>query len=90
MMPRATGARRTSTRNPDADARVARLREEIMSDLTRLRRSWSDRSRWAHRATGDLTARASRLRSLPSWAVGAVAGLLAGVWSVLRRPRKTE
>jgi len=90
MTSRDTGPRRTPIRNPDADARVARLREEITSDLTRLRRWWSQRSLWAHRATGDLTARASRLRGLPAWAVGAVAGLLAGVWSALRRPSRTE
>ncbi len=70
-----------------AGARVAELREEIASDLTALRRTWSQRSQWAYGATGSLTARASRLRGLPTWAVGAIAGLLAGVWSALRKPR---
>lgn len=90
MTARETGPKRFPRKAPDADARVARLREEITSDLTALRRSWLQRSQWAHRATGDLTARASRLRGVPTWAVGAIAGLLAGVWSALRKPRRTD
>lgn len=90
MTARETGPKPIPRKAPDADARVARLREEITSDVTALRRSWSQRSQWAHRATGGLTARASRLRGLPTWAVGAIAGLLAGVWSALRKPPRTE
>jgi len=28
--------------------------------------------------------------AFPTWAIGVLAGLLAGVWSALRRPRKVE
>lgn len=76
--------------SPDAEERIARLREEVVSDLTALRRVWDRRTRWTHHAAGKWSAQASRLRGLPSWAVAAVAGVLAGVWSALRRPRKVE
>jgi len=46
--------------------------------------------RWTHRPAGEWSTRASRLRGVPPWAVAAAAGLLAGVWSALRRPRKLE
>lgn len=80
-----------SRRGPaDADERIARLREDIAADLTALRRAWDHRAQWTHRAAGEWSSQASRLRGLPAWAVGAVAGLLAGVWSALRKPRKVE
>lgn len=80
-----------SPRSPsDAEERIARLRGDLAADLTALRRAWDHRTQLTHRAAGDWTAQASRLRGLPAWAVGAVAGLLAGVWSALRRSRKVE
>ncbi len=80
-----------SPRSPsDAEERIARLRGDLAADLTALRRAWDHRTQWTHRAAGDWTTQASRLRRLPAWAVGVVAGLLAGVWSALRRPRKAE
>ncbi len=74
----------------DAEQRIARLRGDLAADLTALRRAWDNRAQWTHRAAGEWSTQASRLRGLPAWAVGAVAGLLAGVWSALRRPRKVE
>ena len=74
----------------DAEQRIARLREDLAADLTALRRSWDHRTHWTRRTADEWSAQASRLRGVPSWAVAAVAGLLAGGWSALRRPRKVE
>src|SRR5206468_3530604 len=41
-------------------------------------------------ARGTPAAPAARLRGVPAWAFGALAGLLAAVWSALRRPRSAR
>jgi hypothetical protein len=51
---------------------------------------WDRRAQWTQRTAVDWTTQATRLRGVPAWAVGAVAGMLAGVWSALRRPRRVE
>src|SRR5437867_3409149 len=43
---------------------------------------------WPRRTAGAWTAPAARLRGVPAWALGALGGLLAAVWSALRRPRR--
>jgi hypothetical protein len=73
----------------DAERRIERLRDDITTDLAALRKVWGP-AQWTRRAAGDWTAQAARLRGIPAWAVGAVAGVLAGVWSALRRPRKAK
>jgi len=72
------------------EARIIQLRGQISADLTALRRTWGNRAEWTRRTADGWTAQAARLRGLPTWAIGAVAGLLAGVWSALRRPRRVE
>src|SRR2546428_531787 len=39
---------------------------------------------------GECAAPPARLRGVPAWAFGALAGLLAAVWSALRRPRSAR
>ncbi len=72
------------TPNETTDARIAQLRQQIVADLVTLRGVWSNRVLNTHRSAADWTARASRLRGLPTWTIGAAAGLLAGIWSALR------
>lgn len=72
---------------PDDDGHIDRLRGDITSDLKALRQMWDRR---AQRTAEDWTTQATRLRGVPAWAVGAVAGMLAGVWSALRRPRRVQ
>lgn len=75
---------------PDDDGHIDRLRGDITSDLTALRQMWDRRTQWTQRTAEDWTTQATRLRGVPAWAVGAVAGMLAGVWSALRRPRRVQ
>jgi hypothetical protein len=72
------------------EERIAHLRARITDDLRLLRGTWATRTKWTRRTAEGWTAQAARLRGVPTWAIGAVAGLLAGVWSALRRPRKVE
>ncbi len=74
----------------DDDGHIDRLRGDITTDLKTLRRMWDRRAQWTQRTAEDWTTQATRLRGVPAWAVGAVAGMLAGVWSALRRPRRVE
>ncbi len=74
----------------DAERRIERLRGDITTDLAALRKAWGGPAQWTRHAAGDWTAQAARLRGIPAWAVGVVAGVVAGVWSALRRPRKVE
>ncbi|OLD52289.1 MAG: hypothetical protein AUI83_09805 [Armatimonadetes bacterium 13_1_40CM_3_65_7] len=73
---------------PDEE-RIAQLRRQITADLRSLRRRGT-RTQWTRRTAGGWVSQAARLRGFPTWAIGALAGLLAGVWSALRRPRKVE
>jgi hypothetical protein len=72
------------------DGHIEQLRDHITGDLKSLRRVWDSRAQWTQRTAEDWTTQAARLRGIPAWAVGAVAGVLAGVWSALRRPRRVE
>src|SRR5438876_11014108 len=72
------------------DPRIAQLREEIAADLMALRRRSGIHPPWPRRTAGAWTAPAARLRGVPAWAFGALAGLLAAVWSALRRPRSAR
>ena len=74
---------------PDEE-RIAQLRRQITADLRSLRRTWGTRTQWTRRTADGWASQAARLRGLPTWAIGALAGLLAGVWSALRRPRKVQ
>lgn len=74
----------------DRDGHIDRLRDDITTDLRALSQMWDRRAQWTHRTAEEWTTQATRLRGIPAWAVGAVAGMLAGVWSALRRPRRTE
>lgn len=78
------------TRGVREDERIAQLRAQIAADLTLLRRRWGVRAQWTHRTADGWLAGAARLRRVPTWAVGALAGFLAAVWSALRRPRKVQ
>jgi hypothetical protein len=75
---------------PPDDGHIDRLRGDITTDLKTLRQMWDRRAQWTQRTVVDWTTQATRLRGVPAWAVGAVAGMLAGVWSALRRPRRVE
>jgi len=75
---------------PPDDGHIDRLRGDITTDLKTLRQMWDRRVQWTQRTAVDWTTQATRLRGVPAWAVGAVAGMLAGVWSALRRPRRVE
>jgi hypothetical protein len=69
-------------RGEGADARIEELRRAVTDDLQALRRAWDDRERIA----AEVPAYAMRLqRGVPGWAIGAVAGLLAGLYSLLIR-----
>jgi hypothetical protein len=69
-------------RGEGADARIEELRRAVADDLEALRRAWDDRARIA----AEVPAYAVRLqRGVPGWAIGAVAGLLAGLYSSLIR-----
>lgn len=72
------------------DGHIHRLRGDITTDLKVLRQMWDKRAQWTQRTAEDWATQTTRLRGVPAWAVGAVAGMLAGVWSALRRPRKVE
>ncbi|TMJ06466.1 MAG: hypothetical protein E6H01_01675 [Bacillati bacterium ANGP1] len=74
---------------PDEE-RIAQLRRQITADLRSLRRTWGTRTQWTRRTADGWVSQAARLRGFPTWAIGVLAGLLAGVWSALRRPRKVE
>jgi hypothetical protein len=75
---------------PDDDGHIDQLRGHITTDLKVLRQMWDRRAQWTQRAAEDWTTQATRLRGVPAWAIGAVAGMLAGVWSALRRPRRVQ
>lgn len=69
----------------DAERRVHELRAQIAGDLAALRRSWDRRLAWPG-SPGDVPAQAGRLlRSYPAWAVGMLAGAVAGTWMALTR-----
>lgn len=73
-------------RGGTTDARIVDLRRAITDDLQALRRAWANRTRLA----GEIPVYAGRLqRGVPGWAIGAVAGLLAGLYSALTRRRPT-
>jgi len=72
------------------DQRIAQLREEIAADLMALRRRSGIHPPWPRHTAGAWAAPAARLRGVPAWAFGALAGLLAAVWSALRRPRSAR
>lgn len=72
------------TSKEPAEARIAQLREQIVADLDALRGVWTNRVRNSGRSAAEWTTRASRLRGLPTWTIGAAAGLFAGLWSALR------
>ena len=78
------------TRETREEERIAQLRAQIAADLTLLRQRWAAQAPWARYGPEKWTAQAARLRRVPAWAAGALAGLLAAAWSVLRRPRKVE
>lgn len=75
---------------PPDDGHIDRLRGDITTDLRALRQMWDRRAQWTQRTAEGWTTQAARVRGIPAWAVGAVAGMLAGVWSALRRTRRVE
>lgn len=78
------------TRGTREEEQIAHLRAQIAEDLVQLRQRWAAQAPWAHHTPDGWTAQAARLRGVPAWALGALAGVLAAAWSVLRRPRKAE
>lgn len=74
----------------DDEEHIARLRGDITTDLHVLRKMWDRRAHWPHRTAEEWTTQAGRLRGIPTWTIGAIAGVLAGIWSALRRPRKVQ
>src|SRR5438093_57243 len=85
------------------EARVDLTRQEMRASLRdvaialflliaglALRRRSGIHPPWPRHTAGAWAAPAARLRGVPAWAFGALAGLLAAVWSALRRPRSAR